>query len=117
MTWISENAKAVTITAVLAVLCFIALRGCGPGEVSPRTYEFTKSLVQLLQRRDDPRLLKTREQSLNDVRDQIAAAKATGDVSASESDLLCDIIDTALQGDEASAKQSLRDIMNAQVDR
>lgn len=78
---------------------------------------FAKALVQILQRRDDPRLPKTREMALNEARDKIEAAVEEGSVSGAESKRLTEIIETALQGDPEEARQSLRELMNAQIDR
>lgn len=115
MTWISENVRVrvVVIIALLLVACFFGIRGCGPGEVTPQTYDFAKSLVQLLQRRDDPRLPKSRETSLNEIREQIG----TAEIPPGEADMLTGIIDTALSGDVDDAKSSLKELMDAQVDK
>ena len=117
MTCVSENIKLVGLCAVV-ILIGLTVRGCGgPGEVGPRTYEYTQTLIQILQRRDDPRLPKTRAEALAETRDRISAATAASEISEADSKLLLGIIQSALDGDEASAKADLRAIMDAQTNR
>ncbi|MFK7821745.1 MAG: hypothetical protein AB8G99_23745 [Planctomycetaceae bacterium] len=113
MTWVSENIKPIGFVTLL-VLIGMVFRGCGgPGEVGPRTYEYTQTLTQILQRRDDPRLPKTRAEALTEVRDQVSVAVDSGEMSESDSQLLLDIIQSAVDGDEDSAKASLRVLLRS----
>jgi hypothetical protein len=117
MTWVSENIKLVAIVLLL-VLGALWFKGFGgPGKVGPLTQEYAQALTQILQRRDDPRLPKTRAESLAETRDKIAVATGSGDISEPDAELLNDVIESALAGDEKSAKQDLRAIMDAQVNR
>lgn len=117
MTWVSENKAAVALIAALCLVGVFALRGCsGPGKVNPKTYEFAQALMQVLQRRDDPRLPKDRRTSLTELRERIVQSNQDEEISERETALLTEIVDSALSGDEADAKAAIRAVMAAQVD-
>lgn len=94
----------------------LALRGCfGYSEVSPKTYEFAKALLQITQRREDPKLPKTRAESVSELEQQIEAAQGSEELTESETKILTDIIALTREDDWDSAKAELRDLLAAQV--
>lgn len=107
--------KNIAIGAVLLLVCFFVFRGCrGPGKVNAKTYEFAKTLLLANMRRDDPRLPQTRAETIGTIADQITAAEAAGEISTSESEMLDNIVQLSLSGEQQEAKNLLRELMDAQ---
>jgi anti-sigma factor ChrR (cupin superfamily) len=103
------NQRSV-IAACLAVLLSVVLlsfQGCGYGEVSPATYQYSKALYCVCNRRsaaDLDRIQAMIDQSLQDQ-----------EISAQESGWLTDIVNLARQQQWTQAAAEARQMMRDQV--
>ncbi|WP_442481675.1 hypothetical protein [Aeoliella sp. SH292] len=93
-------------------LCFVALAlisvmGCGYGEVSPKTYEYTQALYSITNRQSTEKLA--------EFESKLAEAQTAKELNDSEFDLLSDIVATAKSGDWKSAQGECRELMEAQI--
>jgi hypothetical protein len=102
--------------SILALLCGVLVAsavlvpGCGGyGEVSPLTYEYTKALYSICNRRDAERL--------NLLRDKVATSLDQQEITDQESEWLGGIIAQAESGQWKAAEKEARRLMEDQVIR
>jgi chromosome condensin MukBEF ATPase and DNA-binding subunit MukB len=91
----------------VALLALIAVTGCGYGEVSPKTYEYTQALYSITNRQSSDKLA--------EFESKLEKAKTAQELNDSEFNLLSDIVATAKSGDWKSAQGDCRELMEAQV--
>lgn len=89
----------------LPLLLLVA--GCGYGEVSPKTYEFAKSLYNISNRK--------MPEKLDDVKSLIDTAVENEEISAKEAKWLNSIVEDAENEKWKKAMASARQIMDDQV--
>lgn len=108
---LSESARLVCGKIILAISCLILLNcvGCGYPEVSPKTYEISKTLYSVCSLKQ--------EQNLTRVADVISQACDAQEVSASECAWLMDIVEQAQNGQWESATSEVRRILEDQTGR
>ncbi|MEM7311772.1 MAG: hypothetical protein AAF497_01345 [Planctomycetota bacterium] len=95
---------------LLCVSLLAGVIGCGGyGKVSPKAYEFAKSLYSVSNQRSTERL-----EAVQSIVDE---AHQAGQLTDKEHDWLNDIITQGKNGDWESARQSCRRVMEDQVER
>lgn len=92
---------------VAALVAFATVVGCGYGEVSPTTYEYTQALYSITNRQSTEKLA--------EFETKLTQAKAAGELNDAEFELLSDISEKAKGGDWKSAQTNCRDLMEAQI--
>lgn len=111
----SNSTRNAIVCVLLLAACVVLLRGCiGPGKVSAKTFQFAKALLLANMRRDDPRLPRTRDETITDIAGQIQAALAADEITESESNMLHETIAMSRNGDHEGARAALRELMDAQ---
>ena len=91
----------------VATLLLMNTVGCGYGEVSPLTYEYSKALYSAANREDADQLEKI-QVKVND-------ALQSGELTDQEAGWLQDIVDAATAGNWDTAEKSARRLMLDQV--
>ncbi|MEW4490732.1 hypothetical protein AB1L42_21800 [Thalassoglobus sp. JC818] len=91
------------------LLTFTLIAGCGYPEISPQSYDLTKALYSICNRKDEIRLAEFEQ--------HLSKELADGSISDSEVAMLESIIQMAEGGDWENAMQECRQVMVDQVDR
>ena len=102
MTRTSNLLQKLACAVVLTIVT-----GCGYGEVSPKTYEYTQALYSITNRQA--------AEKLGEFEAKLDLARTTGELNESEVELLQGIAETAKGGDWKAAQQDCRGLMEAQI--
>lgn len=94
---------------VLLVLTLLPLNGCGYPEVSPKTYELSKTLYSVCNQKSEERL--------EAVQKLIQSALGQNEINEREADWLNGIIAQAQDGNWDTATKEVRQMMEDQIDR
>jgi hypothetical protein len=103
------NCKKRAIPFQLSAISFVflAIVGCGYGEVSPTAYGYAKALYTLSNTQAANRT--------DEVANKIAAAAEAGEVTQREAGWLNDICEQCRRGDWAGAQEAAKRMMRDQV--
>lgn len=92
----------------ILLTCLAVVAGCNDyGSISPTAYEYAKALYSITNRQA--------EEKLGEVRQQIDAAAAEGDLTDREARWLKKIVDDAEDGDWRAANKASRAMMEDQI--
>ncbi|TWU00286.1 hypothetical protein Pla108_12350 [Botrimarina colliarenosi] len=91
------------------VVALLVVAGCGYGEVSPKAYQFAKTLYGLCNRQTS--------EAIDPVAVQIGAAREAEEITQREADWLDAILNDARAGDWSAAQAAARRMMEDQVGR